>query len=126
MRLSIEAHFALGNDFVMMSPSISAVGQVTTSISLCLRTSLIQQTLTLCVLGMWARAALVPFLAIISHAALSSNNRARIKSPLKRLLSKDIAGKVAFLRQDIKLIISASGVDVDTQVCLRHDQDRGM
>jgi hypothetical protein len=123
---NICCHLDLGYDFVIMSAIISVVGQVTTSTSLCRNSSAIQETLIRCVLGMWASAGLVPFFAMISQALLSSKTRPLITSSLKMLRNNERAGRIKDFRQAIRLIVSASGVDVLTHDCLRHVHARGM
>ena len=123
---SIAGHLAREYDFVMMSPSISLVLHSTTSTSLCLRISEIQQTLTRCVLGMCAKAALVPFFVITWQALLSSKMRALMTSAPKMLCNNERAGRTRDFRQAIRLIVSASGVDVLTHDCLRQVHARGM
>ncbi len=109
-----------------MSPSMSCVLHSTTSTSLCLRTSEIHDTLSRWVRGICANAALVPFFVMIEHALLSSKMRARMTSFLKMLCNNDWAGRTKDFRQAMRLIVSASGVDVLTHDCLRHVHARGM
>ena len=126
INLSIGAHLIFGYDFVMMSATISVVGQVTTVTSLCRSSSASQETLTRCVLVMWPRAGLVPFLTIVSQALLSSNTRATMTSSLKMLCNSDNAGRTNDFKQAMRLTVSASGVDVLTHDCRLQVHARGI